>query len=250
MIIFRNIELNALPREDGFWESIAAGLWEQQTFDIFDFYLKPDKSFIDIGAWIGPTTLYAAHKSCHCYCIEPDPVAYNSLVKNIKLNNSISHKISSFCCCIGNATGDIKMGCPGNQGSSISGLFWATSENSWNVRSYTLSDFININQIYDFNFIKIDIEGGESIVIPESIDVLKKYKPTIFLSLHYQWFENPSQDIKNIVDVIRLYPYLYDREGNLINIKDVLKGIDMDHKDAKNSDILATNIKYFKERSS
>jgi len=51
-----------------FWKN-EYPTWEKETFTIFDKYLNKDKLFIDIGGWIGATTMYGARKSKHVYSI-------------------------------------------------------------------------------------------------------------------------------------------------------------------------------------
>ena len=70
-----------------FLNNINNGNWEEETFKIFDLYKNPNKIYLDIGAWIGPTVLYNAQKFKNIYCFEPDPVAYENLKNNITINN-------------------------------------------------------------------------------------------------------------------------------------------------------------------
>lgn len=48
----------------------------------------------------------------------------------------------------------------------------------------TFAEFVFQNRIDDCNFIKIDIEGGEYCVVPTMLEHLKRYRPTLHLSLH------------------------------------------------------------------
>ena len=60
--------------------------WEEETFDVFDKYLKKDKQFLDIGAWVGTTALYASRLSSYVVCVEADPVSVKKLQNNINNN--------------------------------------------------------------------------------------------------------------------------------------------------------------------
>src|SRR5258708_34817363 len=66
-----------------FWGWFDSGVWEPETFEIFDSYVTPDTFFLDIGSWIGPTALYAASKARRVICLEPDPIAAAKLRCNI-----------------------------------------------------------------------------------------------------------------------------------------------------------------------
>lgn len=69
-----------------FWAQLQLGVWEPETFKIFDIFLDENHSYVDLGAWIGPTVLYGCQKAKFCYAIEPDPIAFKNLKKNIELN--------------------------------------------------------------------------------------------------------------------------------------------------------------------
>jgi hypothetical protein len=49
-------EFKVSPGNNGaFWQEVAKGTWESDTFAIFDRFLGRQHSCLDIGAWIGPT---------------------------------------------------------------------------------------------------------------------------------------------------------------------------------------------------
>jgi hypothetical protein len=46
-----------------FWQDyFASGTWEAFTLDTIDTYVTPDSTYVDIGAWVGPTVLWAARR--------------------------------------------------------------------------------------------------------------------------------------------------------------------------------------------
>ena len=82
----------------GFWKLVGTGGWEKDTFEVLRFFLegRPTDSYVDFGAWIGPTALYAAHYSRHVYAIEPDPMAYSALVANAEKNIHLARSIRTY----------------------------------------------------------------------------------------------------------------------------------------------------------
>ena len=74
------------PYHIGFWRLAAKGVWEPHTFRILAKFLHPDSVYLDLGAWIGPTVIYAARKCAQVICFEPDMIAYQYLIWNIELN--------------------------------------------------------------------------------------------------------------------------------------------------------------------
>ena len=75
------------PYSDWFISEMNNNNWENDTFNIIDYYKDTNKIYIDIGAWIGPTVLFSANKYNNIICFEPDPVAYDILNNNIEVNN-------------------------------------------------------------------------------------------------------------------------------------------------------------------
>ncbi|MFI4975586.1 MAG: FkbM family methyltransferase [Caulobacterales bacterium] len=73
----------------GFWRRVQSGAWEPETLWLLDALLAPGSAFYDVGAWIGPTTLFAAMKGARVVAYEPDPVARHALLVNLALNADI-----------------------------------------------------------------------------------------------------------------------------------------------------------------
>lgn len=50
-----------------FWDKVQRNEWETTTFKIVKHFLEDhsDASYIDFGAWIGPTVVFAAQHSKH-----------------------------------------------------------------------------------------------------------------------------------------------------------------------------------------
>ena len=43
-----------------FWKKVQDENWEPKTFEILNKFLDKNHSYVEIGAWIGPTALYGA----------------------------------------------------------------------------------------------------------------------------------------------------------------------------------------------
>jgi FkbM family methyltransferase len=135
---------------------------------------------LDIGAWIGPTTLYLAHKARKVIAFEPDPVARNTLSENISRNNLENVQVVEAC--VSTEDGKANLGVVKEPGSPESSML--SSKNEWTV------DAISFNTIFEKYverepvFAKIDIEGAEFDLIPHSNDVLLRHVCGIHLSTH------------------------------------------------------------------
>lgn len=203
---------------DWFWRQFADGEWEPRTFEIFDKCLDPKKNFLDIGAWIGPTTLYAAPRAKQVYAFEPDPIAYRSLVQNIELNHA--KNVVPYPVAVSDSWKGIPFGAKTGFGDSMSSVLWA-KDTDRQVASVPLEGLI-----IDLapGFIKIDIEGGEKNIFDKSILAMQEYKPTIHLSLHTPWFLDDLNGYKkSIMECLDMYPYIYDENFKQIELADAFK---------------------------
>ncbi|MFP8644891.1 FkbM family methyltransferase [Priestia aryabhattai] len=229
-----NVISNQAPRKvpRKIWNKIRQNTWEEETFKILDRYLKSENSYIDIGAWIGPTVLYGAHKTKHVYGVEPDSIAFKELVTNVNLNPSISSKVTCINAAITEKSGNTNLYKRGKFGNSMSSLIPTMSHKCHQVRGITIHDLISENNIENVNFIKIDIEGGEYSLIPNLYEFLKSQKPTLYLSIHPRFLKEnldliSTKDTNNseyfkfktekLWESLQFYKYTYDNLGNPIN---------------------------------
>jgi len=192
-------------------------VWEQDTFNILEYYKNHKEGiYIDIGAWIGPTVLYSANIYKKVYAIEPDPVALERLKQNISANNFnnivlIEKGLSSH-------NGMSEFGGNGALGNSESTLLISNKDDylSYSGRHtnhHTHNEIVSIETITietlieqqkinpdHISLIKMDIEGGEKIVVPALINFLKKHKPNFYISLHRCFLR--ASEIENIIDIL------------------------------------------------
>jgi FkbM family methyltransferase len=224
-----------------FWDDASSKKWEPNTFLIFDRFIDKNHSFIDIGAWIGPTTLYGSQLSKRCYSFEPDPIAFKELKNNVILNPDLKQKIELYDYCISNKSGKIRFGNRSNFGDSMSSILFSDLKKSLFVKSITLQKFIQQKKINDCNFIKIDIEGGETIVLPHIKKFLEKNKPTLHLSLHPQFFNDLEKDSKLIIKTLKIYKNIFNNRGQLLTLDVLISDFLLKR---QGCDIVATDINW------
>lgn len=169
------------------WETVEDNSWESSTFAVLDHYIKPSHTVVDIGAWIGPITLYCASLANHCFSFEPDPVAYKEFSENIKLNPSLAAKITAFNKAITTDGKPVKLFSRFSHGDSGSSLLKRIkSKNDFvEAESLTFTRFTEIHAVPKIDFIKMDVEGSEFFLLPTMLEYLKKNKPTLLISFHH-----------------------------------------------------------------
>lgn len=199
-----------------FWAQAQLGIWEPETFKIFDMFLDSNHSYVDLGSWIGPTVLYGSQSAKKCYAIEPDNVAFQILKKNVELNSHLSSKIELFELCFADFCGVTHLTPRFELGDSMSNTIFEKTENSLLVNTTTFEQFLSDNSIHDCNFVKMDIEGSEFIVLPTMNKFIEEVKPTIHLSMHLPLIQKPLEKIKKIHKIISKYDFLYDSKLNIL----------------------------------
>ena len=167
------------------WDRYTKNEWEPETFTLLDMLVKKGNIVVDVGTWVGPVSLYAAKKGATVIGYEPDPIAYNVFQENIKTNPDLIDKITVKEKALSNKD-EIKSFYAidkfGHSGASLNNFSKATTE----VKVVCRDGYSELKDI-DWEkvcLLKIDIEGGEFILIPHIKSLLEKHKPNLYLSLH------------------------------------------------------------------
>lgn len=173
-----------------YWDSFENNSWEPSTFSILDKVLLPSYTIVDIGAWIGPITLYSSFKVKKCYAFEPDPVAFNELETNVLLNPEQSPKIVTINKAIttdGKPTQLFSRHALGDSGASL--LKRVKSKNAFiEISTLMFEGFLKEYDVERIDFIKMDVEGAEFKILSQMLGYLKKESPTLLVSLHFDAF--------------------------------------------------------------
>lgn len=204
---------------DDFWLAYKMGRWEPETFEIMEKYLDKDHSYVDFGAWIGPTVLFGAQIAKKVYALEPDMVAFDAFRTNLEMNPSINEKVVRNPIAVGRNTAIVSFGAVGEYGDSMSSLLGDKAMTV--VHAFSMKDIFEKYNINDCNFVKMDIEGGEALVFPTALEVFEKWKPTLYLSLHAQMWKKPQDYFDRIFPVLALYKHIYNTKGELITLKEI-----------------------------
>src|ERR1700690_749952 len=140
------------------WDFINTGKWEQETFDILDHFISKNDIVIDLGAWAGPISLYAAHLAKKVYAIEADSVIFSELENNVKANPDLTSKIKCCAIALADKNEEFILYARKHYGYASSSLLPRIRDElaSQKVRGVTLLKFMEDEKLDHIDFIKMD----------------------------------------------------------------------------------------------
>lgn len=163
--------------------------------EIYKFNTNTSKPIIfDCGANIGLATIYfkSIYPDSIIYAYEPDPAIFETLKFNITSCNFDNVNI------INKAISNSEGYCDFVSEGSLSGMISADSKaNLISVKTERLKNILR--DFSKIDFLKIDIEGHENIVIDDIISELPKVQN---LFLEYHSFVNKPQDLGHILQIL------------------------------------------------
>ena len=199
--------------------------WENFSFKVIDDLVDYDKTFIDIGAWIGPILLYVANKSKCVIGIDCDHVAFDSLVKNVNCND-FKDNVKLEYAALYNKNKLIYVGGSKRKSEWGSSEIKFTDEKdliSKQISGVTIDYLVEKYNINDCGFVKMDIEGGEMRALLGAINVIKHYHPVLSISIYHSgkdffeikpWLASIYPGYKFFIK--KIHPFVLDREVVLL----------------------------------
>lgn len=178
---------------EGFWQGVDAGRWEPETFRVLDRLLRRDWRMVDIGAWIGPLTLYAARRACRVDAYECDPVALRVLRRNLAENGDAAGKVFLHAHALGEEEGFLTLYSRA-LGNSETSLFRAHERDGkvLDCGEAITCGVRDVRRVFaeegyaadETCFVKIDIEGGEFSLIERLRPVIPTSRCAWCVSVH------------------------------------------------------------------
>ena len=161
----------------------ALGTYEPDISSLLRSRLKPGMVAMDIGANIGFFTLLMANlvgTVGRVIAFEPFPPVYTLLEENIRINNL--KWVIVECLAIADVEGSARMKTdPTNEYSFITQL---SDVGDLNVTTTSVDIYFVSKKFTRLDFIKIDVEGVEDIVVKGMAHVLKNVRPAVLVEIH------------------------------------------------------------------
>jgi hypothetical protein len=119
-----------------------------------------------------------------------------------------------------------------NAGDSMSSLLprdtqWFPTVDFQGVETKKFETIIEGSSV-EIGLIKMDIEGGELLVIPDMLEYLEAQKPPIYISFHPFWFPEKEKDayINDFADYLfGIYPVVRDGQLNIVSKAEFILGM-------------------------
>lgn len=168
-----------------FWAKVNAGTWEPETLATLAERLNAQTTFLDIGAWVGPTSLFAAARAHHVIAVEADPAALAQLRGNLALNPELAANITLVDRAVSPTAAPVRFGARRKPGDSMSSaLFAASSDTTWSTDAVTPAELADNIPPGTGLLIKLDIEGGEYALLPAMAALIARADQGLLISFH------------------------------------------------------------------
>lgn len=160
-----------------FWSHWENGGWEPEPLAAMDRVLPDGGLLLDIGAWVGPFTLWAARRA-RVRALEPDPIAFGLLATNVAFNG-FDDVVELY-----------EVAAMPTDGPAT---FWSVSDGFGRSNSSTAHpagaaievEGVNpIGLLAGVDLVKIDIEGGEVALLPAIGPAMRERGIPLLLSVH------------------------------------------------------------------
>lgn len=165
-------------------------------------YLPIEKNdiVVDIGANIGIFTLYAAAITQNTvYAFEPFPSNFEALQQNIRANGL--KNVIPFRSAVSDQSGiEVFADCGVSQGHRLKKVFFDETDRGLEVPTITLQDFMDTNNLERIDFLKLDCEGAEGLILQSTPKSYLQRIRKISMEFHDQLSILKHDQMKNLLE--------------------------------------------------
>jgi FkbM family methyltransferase len=168
---------------------LRKGIWEPQSLEIMRSHLPAGSTFIDIGAHIGYYSLKASRwlgPNGTVVAIEPNPPTVERLRDNIRYSSVFRVLVQPVACAESESTLDFYASPRGNTGMASMSRGNASHElngepTRYRVRARPLDDIVAELRLSRVDFMKLDVEGAEMLVLKGAKQTLARFRPALLV---------------------------------------------------------------------
>lgn len=173
---FSDIIYPLLPNTDG----VMKFPFNEGPYELDNVKIANEDIVFDCGANVGFFSVMAANHNCTCYAFEPMPPNIKYLKKVVEVNPHIILVPYAVCDKVGTIQFETseRISCGAKMVSNNIG-------NNSKVDCLTLDYFVEKNKIDRVDFIKVDVEGAERLLLKGAEGVLKEYSPKLSICTYH-----------------------------------------------------------------
>ena len=203
-------------RKHWFWKEYRETGWEPQTVETYRKFLRKDCVYVDVGVWVGLTIMYAKRLGCdRIYGIEANPVMYAMTEDTLHKNRDTRDVSLSHLCITDKDGGFVDFG-----GGELSSAASVRGHN-WKVPSSRLMTWFKQQNIPAEAplFVKVDIEGAETMAMEDFIELSARPNVVLYLSLHPKFIEDRKATWDKLSRVYHSFKTVFDSSGEPLAIE-------------------------------
>lgn len=164
----------------------AVGKYENVMFQDIEGRLTPGMTFVDVGANKGDYSLFAGHLvggSGHVIAVEPVPENVYWIRRSIEENGLRNVHVADVALSDREGEATFFLGLTSGWGSLL-GKHRERGEGEITVKTRTLDSMLPELPTDRVDAMKIDVEGGEGLVMQGAVESIERFRPVIWLDLH------------------------------------------------------------------
>lgn len=158
-------------------------VWRLKEYETKHFTIGLSDVVIDIGAHIGAFSVWAARQATRgrIFAFEPNEENYGLLEENKQLNDLTN--LQTFKLAVSNKGGEAVLFNSEHMSLSHS-FFEADTQNRTIVRTISLAEILQANDVDRVNYLKIDAEGAEYLILLNTPSKVLRKVDKIFIEYH------------------------------------------------------------------
>jgi len=174
---------------------------------VFQDLLHPGDTVLDIGAGYGYFTLLAASlvgHAGHVYAFEPNPTVASRLLENVSLNDFANVRL--HCVAVSNVSGTVELHVV-PQHSGISSLRRLEGETATTISVPAAAIDSFADEMAHVRLVKIDVEGGELLVLEGMKELLRYDHPYVTLEVTNRSIRQVHGDASQVFALLHAFGY-------------------------------------------
>lgn len=150
------------------------------------------RTFIDIGAHVGTWTLNLAPYFQRVFAFEPDPRGWQVLKANLELNGITNVEIVPKA--VSNVSGKVRLNlfpnpCTNTMMDPVACGRTDVPIGVHEVDTISIDEFTASRGITDLDFIKVDAEAAEMLIIEGAVNTFRAQLPDCFIEMHGLFYD-------------------------------------------------------------